>query len=77
MRYLTKLHLVNWHYIQYRTIELAKDINFITGETGAGKSTILDALQLIILGDLKGHYFNKAANENSQRKLIEYLRGMM
>ena len=77
MRYLTKLHLVNWHYIQYRTIELAKDINFITGETGAGKSTILDALQLIILGDLKGHYFNKAANENSQRKLIEYLRGMI
>lgn len=77
MRYLTKLHLVNWHYIQYRTIDLSKGINFITGETGAGKSTILDALQLIILGDMRGHYFNKAANENSQRKLIEYLRGMI
>lgn len=76
MRYITKLHLINWHYIEYRTLDLSKGINFLTGETGAGKSTILDALQLVILGDLRGHYFNKAANENSQRKLIEYLRGM-
>ncbi len=77
MRYITKLHLVNWHYIEYRTLDLSKGINFLTGETGAGKSTILDAIQLIILGDLRGHYFNKAANENSQRKLIEYLKGMI
>lgn len=76
MRYITKLHLVNWHYIEFRTLDLSKGINFLTGETGAGKSTIIDALQLVILGDLRGHYFNKAANENSQRKLIEYLKGM-
>lgn len=77
MRYITKLHLENWHYIQYKTINLSNAINFLTGETGSGKSTIIDALQLIILGDLKGKYFNKAANENSKRKLIEYLKGMI
>lgn len=76
MRYITKLHLINWHYIQYRTLDISKGVNFLTGETGSGKSTILDALQLIILGDVRGYYFNKAANDNSQRKLIEYLRGM-
>ncbi|MEA4827575.1 MAG: ATP-binding protein, partial [Clostridium sp.] len=76
MRYITKLHLINWHYIEFKTLDLSKGINFLTGETGAGKSTILDALQLVILGDLRGHYFNKAANENSKRRLIEYLRGM-
>lgn len=77
VRYITKLHLINWHYIEYKTINLSNRINYLTGETGSGKSTILDALQLIILGDLKGHYFNKAANENSKRKLIEYLKGMI
>jgi len=76
MRYITKLHLINWHYIQYRTLDFSKGVNFLTGETGSGKSTILDALQLIVLGDVRGYYFNKAANDNSQRKLIEYLRGM-
>lgn len=77
MRYITKLHLENWHYIEYKTIDLSNNINFLTGQTGAGKSTIIDALQLIILGDLRGQYFNKAANENSKRKLIEYLKGMI
>ena len=26
---------------------------------------------------MRGQYFNKAANENSKRKLIEYLKGMI
>lgn len=50
-------------------------INFLTGETGAGKSTIIDALQLLFLGDLDGHFFNKSANVNSNRTLKGYLRG--
>lgn len=77
MKLISKIHLVYWHYIKYRTLEINPGINFFTGKTGAGKSTVIDALQLVILGDVKGTYFNKAANEGSKRTLIEYLRGMI
>lgn len=76
MKIFTKVHLINWHYIEYRTLDLVKGINFFTGKTGAGKSTVIDAIQLLLLGDTDGNFFNKAANDNSKRTLIEYLRGM-
>jgi uncharacterized protein YPO0396 len=74
MKLLNKVLLINWYTIIKQTIEF-KQINFFTGETGAGKSTIIDALQLLFLGDLRGHYFNKSANVNSERTLRGYLRG--
>lgn len=45
---LTKLRLINWHYFSNETI-LLKNINLFSGENGAGKSTVLDAIQLMIL----------------------------
>ncbi|TAH55702.1 MAG: hypothetical protein EWM52_13020, partial [Methanosarcina mazei] len=50
-------------------------INFLTGKTAAGKSTIIDALQLVLLGDTAGTFFNKAANQKSTRTLKSYLFG--
>ena len=52
-------------------------INFLTGKTAAGKSTIIDALQLVLLGDTSGSFFNKAANQKSARTLKSYLFGEM
>ena len=74
MKRLEKMLLINWHYIRHELLEF-KDINFLTGKNGAGKSTIIDALQLLLLGDTTGHFFNKAANERSNRTLKGYLRG--
>lgn len=74
MKLLQKILLINWHYIRHELIEL-KQINFLTGKNGAGKSTIIDALQIIMLGDTSGYFFNKAANERSNRTLKGYLRG--
>lgn len=73
MKLLRKFLLINWHYIDYELLEL-ENINFLTGKNASGKSTIIDAMQLLFLGDTNEHYFNKAANERSRRTLKGYLR---
>lgn len=74
MKRLDKLLLINWHYIVRQEIDISQ-ISFLTGKNGAGKSTILDALQMLILGDTTGRFFNKAANDNAKRNLKGYLYG--
>lgn len=73
MKLLKKLLLINWHYIDHELLEL-ENVNFLTGKNASGKSTIIDAMQLLFLGDTNNHYFNKAANERSRRTLTGYLR---
>lgn len=73
----TRMALNNWHYINRKMLSFHKEINFFTGHSGSGKSTILDALQVVLYADTNGrNFFNKAAKEDSDRSLIEYLRGM-
>lgn len=74
MKTFKKLLLLNWHYISREVIELG-DINFLTGKNASGKSTVIDAMQLLLLGDTTGNYFNKAANDKSRRTLIGYAKG--
>lgn len=76
MKKLKKLLLVNWLYFSKELIEV-DDINFLTGKNGAGKSTIIDALQIVLLGETNARNFNQAANEKSQRTLDGYLRADM
>lgn len=74
MKRITKLLLIHWHYFMHETIEFGK-INFLTGKNASGKSTIIDALQLLLLVDTSGSFFNKAASERGNRTLNGYLRG--
>lgn len=74
MKLLKKLRLINWHYFLNSKVDFGK-INFLTGENAAGKSTLIDAMQVLLLGDTSGRSFNKAANEKSGRTLKSYLRG--
>lgn len=71
---LTKLRLINWHYFVNTTVNV-ENITFLTGANGTGKSTIIDALQIVLLGDTTGRNFNKAANDRNGRTLRGYLRG--
>ena len=74
---LSKMCLNNWHYINEKILNFHEEINFFTGHSGSGKSTVLDALQIVLYADSNGRaFFNKAAKEDSDRTLIEYLRGM-
>lgn len=74
MRTLKKVKIINWHYFWNETINI-EPIVFLTGLNASGKSTLIDALQVILLGDTTGRFFNKAAMDKSNRTLKGYLRG--
>ena len=71
MKKLTRMLLIHWHNYEKEVLDFDM-INFLTGKTAAGKSTIIDALQLVLLGDTSGSFFNKAANQKSARTLKSY-----
>ncbi|PGX26506.1 cell division protein MukB [Bacillus cereus] len=74
MKWMKKLRLINWHYYNDETIIFGKQ-TVISGHTGAGKSTIIDALQVLFISDERKIKFNSAAYEEAKRSLINYLRG--
>lgn len=75
---LSRICLNNWHYITKRTLSFNDEINFFTGHSGSGKSTVIDAMQIVLYANTDGRgFFNKAAADDSDRSLIEYLRGMV
>ena len=76
MKKLKRILLMNWLYFGKQLIEV-DDVNFLTGKNGAGKSTVIDALQIVLLGETSPRNFNKAANDSSQRTLEGYLRADM
>jgi uncharacterized protein YPO0396 len=74
MKWMRKLRLINWHYYQDETMEFGKQ-TLITGQNAAGKSTIIDALQVIFIADQRQIRFNPAAHEETKRSMLNYLRG--
>lgn len=76
MKKLTRLLLINWHYFQNTLIDF-DTINFLTGKNSAGKSTIIDALQVVLMGETRSTAFNRAASKKSERTLKSYLIGSM
>lgn len=45
---LRQLHITNFALIEELEIELEKGLNVLTGETGAGKSIVIDAVNFIL-----------------------------
>lgn len=77
MKQMTRILLINWHYFQHQIVELGT-VNLLTGNNTAGKSTIIDALQVALLGEIRSVAFNRAANnKHSERTLKSYLLGAM
>lgn len=75
---VSRIVLNNWHYIDAKVLDLHQSINFFTGHSGSGKSTVIDAIQIVLYANTDGRgFFNKAAADDSDRNLIEYLRGMI
>jgi len=74
MKWLKKLRLINWHYFADETLEFGRQ-TLITGQNAAGKSTIIDALQVLLIADQRMIRFNPAGHDEGKRTMISYLRG--
>jgi len=74
---LSEISVFNWGTFDgYHTGIIDRDGTFITGETGAGKSTLVDAHQ-VTLHPAGRTAFNIAAaqNDKTDRTLLSYMRG--
>jgi len=74
MKILTKIRLINWHLFENTTINCEGSTYFI-GINGAGKSTVLDAVQFALVGGQRDVRFNQAALAGGKRTLAGYVRG--
>ncbi len=74
MKILKTVKITNWHYFWNEKFNI-EPIVFLTGVNASGKSTLIDAMQVVLLGDTSNRFFNKAAAEKSNRTLKGYLRG--
>jgi uncharacterized protein YPO0396 len=71
---LKTVFLHNWHRLEHHQLDTAGSL-FLTGHNGSGKSTIIDAMQFVLVGDLQRIRFNSSAQEKSTRNLDSYVRG--
>ena len=62
---LQKLHIQNYAIIDNLVIDFSQNLNIITGETGAGKSILMGALNLIL-----GQRADSAVLQDKQKKCI-------
>jgi uncharacterized protein YPO0396 len=74
MKLLTHIRLINWHLFENTTINCQGTTYFI-GINGAGKSTVLDAVQFALVGGQRDVRFNQAALAGGKRTLASYVRG--
>lgn len=68
MKKLKNILLINWLYFSKELIEVG-DVNFLTGKNGAGKSTVIDALQIVLLGETNARNFNQAQMKSRKEHL--------
>src|ERR1700694_3924182 len=74
MKQLTRIRLINWHLFADATISCQGTTYFI-GVNGAGKSTILDAVQFALVGGQRDVKFNQAALAGGKGSLASCVRG--
>ena len=72
---LVQLTVQNLVLIESLTLELASGFNVITGETGAGKSMLVDALGLVIGGRASPEIVRRGAREAEVEALFEVTPG--
>ncbi len=66
----------NWGGISHKILEFHEYVNLFSGKSGSGKSTVMDAIQVILYGSVSAAFLNKAADDaKNRRSVLSYLRG--
>ena len=72
----TKMLLNNWGGIDHQILYFHEYVNLFSGKSGSGKSTVMDALQVVLYGSIRNDFLNKAADDTrNKRSVLSYLRG--
>ncbi|HUK66637.1 MAG TPA: DNA repair protein RecN [Anaeromyxobacteraceae bacterium] len=72
---LTALRIRGFAVVDHAEVEFGPGLNVLTGETGAGKSIVLEALHLVQGGRMSGEVLREGADEASVEALFELARG--
>ena len=72
----TRMCLNNWGGIDHKVLEFHEYVNLFSGKSGSGKSTVMDAIQVILYGSFSPSFLNKAADDaKNRRSVLSYRRG--
>lgn len=72
----TRMCINNWGGIDHKILEFNEYVNLFSGKSGSGKSTVMDAIQVILYGSFSANFLNKAADDaKNKRSVLSYLRG--
>ena len=72
----TRMCLNKWGGIDHKVLEFHEYVNLFSGKSGSGKSTVMDAIQVILYGSFSPSFLNKAADDaKNRRSVLSYLRG--
>ncbi|MDD3796799.1 MAG: SbcC/MukB-like Walker B domain-containing protein [Lachnospiraceae bacterium] len=73
---ITRMCLNNWGGIGHKILEFHEYVNLFSGKSGSGKSTVMDALQVILYGSFSPSFLNRAADDaKNRRSVLGYLLG--
>jgi len=68
--------LNNWGGITHQILTFHEYVNLFSGMSGSGKSTVMDAIQVILYGSISSSFLNKAADDaKNKRSVLSYLKG--
>lgn len=75
-RVIRRMCLSNWGGISHQMLSFHEYVNLFSGKSGSGKSTVMDAIQVLVYGSFHQSFLNKAAEDSkNKRSVLSYLRG--
>ena len=72
----SRMLINNWGGISHKMMEFHEYVNLFSGKSGSGKSTVMDAIQVVLYGSVASAFLNRAADDTrNKRSVLSYLRG--